>query len=112
GVGPRVPELAPGATIAGPRHGALYRPASAEPGPLSLHDALPISGAALPAPLELRADLGDRRDHGRPDRVHDVVTVPLHQGHHRGDRKSTRLNSSHVKISYAVFCLTKKTSCR
>src|SRR5690606_41456470 len=30
--------------------------------------------------------------------------------HHRGraDRKSTRLNSSHVKISYAVFCLKKK----
>src|SRR5690606_41336474 len=26
------------------------------------------------------------------------------------DRKSTRLNSSHVKISYAVFCLKKKTS--
>src|SRR5690606_41880742 len=26
----------------------------------------------------------------------------------RGDRKSTRLNSSHVKISYAVFCLKKK----
>src|SRR5699024_11357087 len=26
----------------------------------------------------------------------------------RGDRKSTRLNSSHVSISYAVFCLTKK----
>src|SRR3989442_1966034 len=28
---------------------------------------------------------------------------------HRGDRKSTRLNSSHVRISYAVFCLKKKT---
>src|SRR5690606_41940419 len=28
---------------------------------------------------------------------------------HRADRKSTRLNSSHVKISYAVFCLKKKT---
>src|SRR5438874_8361977 len=28
--------------------------------------------------------------------------------HHVGDRKSTRLNSSHVEISYAVFCLTKK----
>src|SRR5436309_4896658 len=28
----------------------------------------------------------------------------------RGDRKSTRLNSSHVKISYAVFCLKKKTA--
>src|SRR5690606_39458600 len=30
-------------------------------------------------------------------------------GSHRRDRKSTRLNSSHVKISYAVFCLKKKT---
>src|SRR5690606_40833472 len=29
-----------------------------------------------------------------------------------GDRKSTRLNSSHVKISYAVFCLKKKTNTR
>src|SRR5690349_23753716 len=29
----------------------------------------------------------------------------------RRDRKSTRLNSSHVEISYAVFCLKKKTSC-
>src|SRR5690606_41856459 len=29
-----------------------------------------------------------------------------------GDRKSTRLNSSHVKISYAVFCLKKKMSTR
>src|SRR3989442_7328599 len=28
--------------------------------------------------------------------------------HRRGDRKSTRLNSSHVRISYAVFCLEKK----
>src|SRR5690606_42021175 len=28
----------------------------------------------------------------------------------QGDRKSTRLNSSHVKISYAVFCLKKKTT--
>src|SRR5690625_6139747 len=30
--------------------------------------------------------------------------------HQRGDRKSTRLNSSHVAISYAVFCLKKKTT--
>src|SRR5690348_17956974 len=29
--------------------------------------------------------------------------------HHAGDRKSTRLNSSHPSISYAVFCLKKKT---
>src|SRR5690625_1031005 len=31
-------------------------------------------------------------------------------GRVRGDRKSTRLNSSHVAISYAVFCLKKKTT--
>src|SRR5690606_40424505 len=31
-----------------------------------------------------------------------------HRGCRRQDRKSTRLNSSHVKISYAVFCLKKK----
>src|SRR3712207_8973094 len=30
--------------------------------------------------------------------------------HRRGDRKSTRLNSSHANISYAVFCLKKKKS--
>src|SRR5690606_32760036 len=35
----------------------------------------------------------------------DVVIIPIGGG---GDRKSTRLNSSHVKISYAVFCLKKK----
>src|SRR6266496_961748 len=33
-----------------------------------------------------------------------------HRPTQRGDRKSTRLNSSHVEISYAVFCLKKKTS--
>src|SRR5206468_7051656 len=32
------------------------------------------------------------------------------QSCHRADRKSTRLNSSHDQISYAVFCLKKKTS--
>src|SRR5436305_10461436 len=37
----------------------------------------------------------------------------LHQEARRRDRKSTRLNSSHVRISYAVFCLKKKkhTTC-
>src|SRR5690349_23425810 len=35
--------------------------------------------------------------------------VPWHRGL-PGDRKSTRLNSSHVEISYAVFCLKKKTT--
>src|SRR3712207_8533481 len=38
-----------------------------------------------------------------------LVAVPRSDGGdgHRGDRKSTRLNSSHAKISYAVFCLKK-----
>src|SRR5204862_6965021 len=35
-----------------------------------------------------------------------LTTSP--QSSHRRDRKSTRLNSSHVEISYAVFCLKKK----
>src|SRR3712207_7652436 len=54
-------------------------------------------------------------------REHDVVGVVADVGHHRmtifgrgvhdgQDRKSTRLNSSHANISYAVFCLKKKTS--
>src|SRR5437868_10150742 len=57
--------------------------------PLSLHDALPIFAAP---PLARRA--APRGGAGR-------------RGHVR-DRKSTRLNSSHVSISYAVFCLKKK----
>src|SRR2546422_7904899 len=44
--------------------------------------------------------LGDRA------RVCGVVEVPLQE-----DRKSTRLNSSHGYISYAVFCLKKKKTC-
>src|SRR5689334_23776127 len=42
-----------------------------------------------------------------PDRLHGDGPVP--GGDAREDRKSTRLNSSHSSISYAVFCLKKKT---
>src|SRR5688572_31379497 len=38
----------------------------------------------------------------------DLVPAQLHRPHHARDRKSTRLNSSHSQISYAVFCLKKK----
>src|SRR5690606_41994764 len=38
-----------------------------------------------------------------------LTPAPSHALRQRQDRKSTRLNSSHVKISYAVFCLKKKT---
>src|SRR5690606_40274872 len=42
-------------------------------------------------------------------RVRDVLKLVQHKARNQqADRKSTRLNSSHVKISYAVFCLKKK----
>src|SRR5690349_24688191 len=58
---------------------------------LSLHDALPIYAHA------------GAFDHHRP-----VPSRCARAGRHHPDRKSTRLNSSHVEISYAVFCLKKK----
>src|SRR5256885_11009039 len=45
----------------------------------------------------------------RHDRHEGVQVAAEHAGDHHGeDRKSTRLNSSHLVISYAVFCLKKK----
>src|SRR3712207_7002948 len=78
---------------------------------LSLHDALPISW-----------DLSDEDVHTALERrlreVVGDVALKLHTGRSRNDqvaldlhlldRKSTRLNSSHANISYAVFCLKKK----
>src|SRR2546426_9150798 len=74
---------------------------------LSLHDALPISlryrlgrggrgHGVLRRGGELRQDAGDVREAD--------WRLPAAAG----DRKSTRLNSSHLVISYAVFCLKKK----
>src|SRR3712207_8163539 len=77
---------------------------------LSLHDALPISPPRcgpgrqhlraavllLPRPRQRLPGGGGRR------RGHDDRRL------RSGDRKSTRLNSSHANISYAVFCLKKK----
>src|SRR3712207_8941768 len=51
-------------------------------------------------------DLGDLPAGPRPDQsVDDPLLLP--EVLERGDRKSTRLNSSHANISYAVFCLNK-----
>src|SRR2546426_3512525 len=64
---------------------------------LSLHDALPIftkptaTGSSDGSPCSLT-----------------IVAFPLTVPTNAGDRKSTRLNSSHLVISYAVFCLKKK----
>src|SRR6266581_1340768 len=41
----------------------------------------------------------------------DGLLRERHRRSHRRDRKSTRLNSSHPSISYAVFCLKKKKTC-
>src|SRR5438445_7986868 len=74
----------------------------------SLHDALPIFAGR------------GRRLRRRPVRLHAVVALDDHEIANRmgkaqrlralvfRDRKSTRLNSSHANISYAVFCLKKK----
>src|SRR2546430_12635752 len=43
------------------------------------------------------------------EEVPDVTSAPQERSARKGDRKSTRLNSSHSQISYAVFCLKKKT---
>src|SRR5256885_13100507 len=58
---------------------------------------------------------GHRRDGeaGQKNRGEGVAGgVRDPRGDHRGDRKSTRLNSSHLVISYAVFCLKKQKTCR
>src|SRR5699024_12867900 len=83
---------------------------------LSLHDALPISS--------YKEDWGKSYEAGQvilPNRyvtsnaVHQASKLPAEEREEflrwlfdLEDRKSTRLNSSHVSISYAVFCLKKK----
>src|SRR3712207_7307552 len=85
---------------------------------LSLHDALPILGARARWP----ACWWRPEDHRHPSGAH--CHEPQHHAatgcreadpcwisraaSHSPDRKSTRLNSSHANISYAVFCLKKK----
>src|SRR2546430_12475262 len=60
---------------------------------LSLHDALPISGSTS-------------RVRSRPALSSEMRALSM--SNPTTDRKSTRLNSSHSQISYAVFCLKKK----
>src|SRR5690349_23486034 len=92
----------------------FHSPPTTEIYTLSLHDALPICdthldagdrhGCAIPGIRRLAAG-GNGREHGcrdgGPERRVPEAARPR-------DRKSTRLNSSHVEISYAVFCLKKK----
>src|SRR5207249_10776892 len=84
---------------------------------LSLHDALPISftlesvrhGASCHN--SLLANAVPAITAARQPRTLPPMYSPAYQySPSPRDRKSTRLNSSHVSISYAVFCLKKKTA--
>src|SRR2546426_5548008 len=78
---------------------------------LSLHDALPISPLARIDERVVKRDARPRVGRGTAAarRVGSSRCPAKHRHLHRaGDRKSTRLNSSHLVISYAVFCLKKK----
>src|SRR5207253_9908030 len=89
---------------------------------LSLHDALPIYG--VETSLEIYRKVSDlcrplvyidgdhsysavKRELGEIIKNMPNASILLHDTFYQ-DRKSTRLNSSHVAISYAVFCLKKK----
>src|SRR5690606_41193476 len=105
---------------------SAHSTAAAQTPPLSLHDALPIScrkplrgiavgashrlpgsrtlpfGGGLPAAARLAfpaRGFPSQSPASRGEKLVFVLPEPV------PDRKSTRLNSSHVKISYAVFCL-------
>src|SRR3712207_8570278 len=68
---------------------------------LSLHDALPIFQRGAREGARLRALEDPPRDPADGE-------LGAHRDPALQDRKSTRLNSSHANISYAVFCLKKK----
>src|SRR3712207_7914785 len=84
---------------------------------LSLHDALPI---CLLLEVDPEGEVAHHLEEREVARVADlfyVLRAEAFLGAHRAgggrpllarDRKSTRLNSSHANISYAVFCLKKK----
>src|SRR3712207_7938354 len=85
---------------------------------LSLHDALPIcADRREAAPRDVRPPArGLRQALLRPHLRRRAALDQRHRDPHgerrERDRKSTRLNSSHANISYAVFCLKKKTQQR
>src|SRR5207249_7224097 len=101
--------LAPPAITPPPPRSLFHAPPPPQLYPLSLHDALPISkrstaatcSCTIPTILSVPASSASS-----PRRL-TIRTSPRSSSR---DRKSTRLNSSHVSISYAVFCLKKKNS--
>src|SRR5207244_12916633 len=88
--------------------------ATTEPYTLSLHDALPIYlRGELAVGLHekdpaLASGVGGLEHGGKADRLRRSMRLGKRPHGREPDRKSTRLNSSHQIISYAVFCLKKK----
>src|SRR5207249_12012896 len=94
-----------------------HDPAPSELYTLSLHDALPISSARTATTTPSSSSAARRRatwitaPEETPANTPSCSTSawrPATASALETDRKSTRLNSSHVSISYAVFCLKKK----
>src|SRR5689334_24706097 len=87
-------------------------PATTEIYTLSLHDALPISSRRRKRPKQCARQpprvLCPAQRGLRPPRRKTVLARVVSPSAPASDRKSTRLNSSHSSISYAVFCLKKK----
>src|SRR6266511_5246012 len=112
----RVPDLVDGAESG-------YLGAATGSDALRPHGREPVAGEFV---LQVALELADRDQHvdqhcggggqvhdarqwpGQNAQLHAVRAAPLACSQNVRDRKSTRLNSSHVKISYAVFCLKKK----
>src|SRR5699024_12035739 len=79
----------------------------------------PLRDGHYPGAKAMGHGVGYKYPHSYPHAITDQQYLPdnltdrqyyLPSGNGREDRKSTRLNSSHVSISYAVFCLKKKTN--
>src|SRR2546428_8100561 len=69
----------------------------------------PPRSTLFPYTTLFRSEDEEAREHRLPERRREAKCG---QREHRKDRKSTRLNSSHDQISYAVFCLKKKKKIR
>src|SRR3712207_8384487 len=76
----------------------------------TLFRSVELQHVAKVGPVELALGLSIQPDHTLTLRVSSTKRPPQRKRRreNRADRKSTRLNSSHANISYAVFCLKKK----
>src|SRR5207245_7973728 len=89
-------------------------PATSQTSTLSLHDALPISAFMRPSPTSTGNGGRNSRTKARifvsltSSEIAAIANGRFAKSRSDRDRKSTRLNSSHGSISYAVFCLKKK----